>query len=411
MASSSATRWRLGCDACGAGGRVGPSASGFDAWCERCQTPARLPAAPGPGDRCGRCGAALPAEPRFVELWGMLQHLDAVLGAWAGEPGALAAILPERPRLLSDLTPPDAAPDDPPARAAALRALAHGDWRGTLAAPADADPRALAARAIAAERAGDVALANGAWGAALAAREDARARLARGALLARAGRFDEALADLALAGNGHEARWDRAAVAIMRAVAGSRGLPGAEVLARARAEAGAASAYWSDATVGRLLWTLLVERALGTATGVGRPGAGSPPAAARATLDGASRAELRAAELELEHATFWDRALVLLGWARLGEREEAGRVARPLAHELADSLLAEPSLAGEPLAGLARAVTASRSAVEEADPFGARRALAAALARGDLRRFRIPCAACARGTVGVEGVEEAGEVG
>jgi len=393
VASSSATRWRLSCDACGAGAVVGPAPAGFGVWCERCQSAATLAGAPGPGARCPRCGAPLPAGPRFVELWGMLQHLDAVLGAWAGEPAALAAILPERPKLVSDLSPPAAAPEDPPGRAAALAALARGEWRAVLAAPADADARAHAARAIAAERTGDTAAAIAGWGAVLGVGEDPRARLARGALLARAGRHDEALADLARAGDSREARWDRAAALVMRAVAGGPGLPAADVLARARAEAGKASAYWSDPTVGRLLWTLLVEHSL-------------TPEGARGGAGAATPETLRAAERELEHVTFWDRALVLLGWTRLGEPDEAARVAAPLARELAEALLAEPAVTGAPLAVVAGALADARAATERGAPAEARKALTGALAREDLRRFRIPCAACGRGTVGVEAVEE-----
>ena len=47
------------------------------------------------------------ALPRFVELWGELQHLDAVLGAWAGDPQPLATLLPERPRFVTDLADPE----------------------------------------------------------------------------------------------------------------------------------------------------------------------------------------------------------------------------------------------------------------------------------------------------------------
>jgi len=388
VASSSASRWRVACDACGAGGWVGLASPGFDVWCESCQAAAHLPGPPAPGERCERCDAPRTAAPRFVELWGELQHLDAVLGAWAAEPAALAAILPERPRLLGDLTPPRALPGDPPDRVELLRALARGDWRSVLAAPPDADARALAARAIARERTGDPAGAAAEWSAVLAQGEDPRARLARGVLHARAGDLESAAGDLERAGDGREARWDRAALLVMHAVARGEGMPGTDVLARARTEAGEASAYWSDPTVGRLLWTLLVERALAR---------GDTPA----SREPETRATLRAAERELEHATFWDRALVVLGWARLGDGEQLERVAAPLARELAASLLEEPALSGTPLADVAQAVTTARSLADVRDPRAARRALAGPLAREDLRRYRIPCAACARGTVGI----------
>jgi hypothetical protein len=395
VASSSATRWRLACDACAAGAWLGPGGDGFDAWCEACQTPQRLDAAPTPGARCARCGASLAAHPRFVELWGELQHLDAVLGAWAGDPTPLATLLPERPRFVTDLTPPAPAPGDPPARLARLAALARGDWRGALAAPPDACARAHAARAIAHERRGEGAQAIAAWDAVLAAGEDARARLARGSLLARAGRNAAAAADFALAGDGFEARWDRAALLVHEAVAAGGGAPDAARLARARAEVGTPSDYWSDPTVGRLLWSLQIEHELA------RPDAGA------GTLPDDARAALRAAESELEHDTFWDRALLLVGWVRLGALDQAARIAAPLARRQSAALLDEPALGGEKLADVARALAAARAAMDTGDPVEARHDIAAAFARDDLRRFRIPCAACGRGTVGIEETAEA----
>src|SRR5262249_30743594 len=113
------------------------------------------------------------------------------------------------------------------------------------------------------------------------------------------------------------------------------------------------------------------------------------------------------AESELEHATFWDRALVLAGWARLAALDEAARLAAPLAREQMAALAAEPALAGAPLASVARALDDARAAGDRRDPLRARRALAGALVRDDLRRFRIPCARCGRGTVGVEETREA----
>ena len=392
MASSSA-RWRLACDGCDAGAWLGARAGGFDAWCEACQTAQALAAAPGAEVRCPRCGAALFSEPRFVELHGQLQHLDAVLAAWGGDAAPLSAILPERPRFVSDLDPPAPRTDDPPARAAQLAALARGEWRAVLAVAADSDARSHAARAIAYERSGEPSAAIAEWDAALSLGEDARAHLARGALLARSGRHAEAGEDFARAGETQAARWDRASLLVHRAVAAGSGTPEPALVARARAEAGRASAYWSDPTVGRLLWSLLVER-----EAAGRSGQGGPAPS--------SRALLRSAENELEHSTFWDRSLVLLGWTRLDEAAEAARVARPLARGCIADLEREPALGGPELALVAQAVAPAREAVDRGDPLGARSAIAGALERDDLRRFRIPCARCRRGTVGVEEMME-----
>ncbi len=400
MASNNGTRWRLGCDTCEASAWVGPApGEAYDVWCEACQNAARLaapPAAPpAAGVRCVHCGAALPASPRFVELWGELQNLDAVLGAWAGDPDVLVTLLPERPRVLTDLNPPALRDDDPPARRGLLEALAHGDWRAVLDASPDADTRALTARAIACERLGQPDAALAAWDAVLASGEDARARLARGALHARAGRLEAAGSDLALAGDGFESRWNRAACRLHVAVFAGDGLPEPGELARARAEAGEPSSYWSDPTVGRLLWSLLVEREQACDRAPGETIAERP------------RRTLRAAEAEFEHATFWDRAMVVAAWSRLGALDEAARVGAPLARELSTTLLGEPALGGAGLLEVVEALAAARSAMDLGDPVEARHAIAPALARRELRRFRIPCAACGCGSVGIEEMAEA----
>jgi len=361
---------------------IGPGEHGFAAWCEACQESQHLAAPPGPGTRCRRCGAALPASPRFIELWGELQNLSAVLAAWAGEPRELVAILPERPRFLTDLTPPEVHPGDSQPLATLLAAVAHGEWRTALVMPADPDPRALAARAIAHERVGDPPAAIAEWSRLLARGGDERARLARGSLWARAGELANAGRDLAFAGDSFAARWNRAALLVHEAAGGGDGID-RERLARARAAAGPASAYWSDPTVGRLLWTLLVERA-----------------AAEPRENAVAR--LRAAEAEIEHDTFWDLALVLAGWARLGRPADAARIAQPLARQELTGLRQEPALQGLPLREVADATDAAKAAVERGEPQAARGAIAPALARGDLRRFRVPCAACGRGTVGVD---------
>jgi hypothetical protein len=106
-------RWHVGCNACDAGGWIGARESVFDAWCEGCQTHSVVApdARIGPCSRCG--GVLTTTEPRFEELLGEIQHVDAVLAAWAGDPSRLAAILPERPRYLADLTPPSSEDGDP----------------------------------------------------------------------------------------------------------------------------------------------------------------------------------------------------------------------------------------------------------------------------------------------------------
>ena len=387
----SSPRWRLACDTCETSAWVGASATRFDAWCEACQRAQSLAAAPDASARCNHCCARLFAAPRFVELWGSFQQLDAVLAAWAGDPMRLAMLLPERPVFLTDLSPPAARPDDPPALRALLAAVARGDWRATLAARAGG-ARADAARAIALERMSEPAAAIAAWDAVLAAGEDPRARLARGSLRARAGRWEEAEADLALAGDSFAARWSRAALIVTAAVHGRAGMPDAGALARARAEAGEPSAYWSDPTVGRLLWSRLVSRTL---------------AAAPRRAGEAARARLRRAEAELEHDTFWDRELVLVGWVRVGVSEEAVRVAQALARSEAHALAVEPALGGAPLGDVARALDVATRAIATGEPALARRALAAALGRDDLRRFRLPCTRCGRGSIGVEEIVEA----
>lgn len=409
VASSSGTRWRLACDACEVAVWVGPHAAngedapGYDAWCESCQIPHALTAAPGVRSLCPRCSAPIFALPRFVELWGELQHLDAVLGAWAGDPQPLATLLPERPRFVTDLDPPAPAAGDPPALVALLDAVARGDYRGALAlALPAASPRAHTARAIARERLGDVAAALADWDAVLALHPlsptaASRAHLARGSLHARAGRFAAARADLERAGNSSAARWDRASLQVHAGLATSDGLPDAGVLVRARAEAGEASAYWSDPTIGRLLWALLIERELARGAAPGVP------------LSAASRATLRAAETEFEHATFWDRAMMLVGWARLGAQDEVTRIASPLARQQSAALLDEPALHGQPLVSVTAAVAAARAAMDMGDPVDARHSLAEAFAREDLKRFRIPCASCCRGAIGIDETVESGD--
>lgn len=82
--------------------------------------------------------------------------------------------------------------------------------------------------------------------------------------------------------------------------------------------------------------------------------------------------------------------------------DSAARIAAPLARDGAAELLDEPALRGPALASVAAAVTIARAGMDAGDPVSARHALAEALARQDLQRFRIPCLRCGRGSVGLD---------
>jgi tetratricopeptide (TPR) repeat protein len=341
-------------------------------------------------------------EPRFEELFGDAQNLAAVLHAWCGDPEPLATLLPDRPRLLTDLDPPGTLPGDPPEGRQGLEALARGQFGRARASLAVA-VRAAGARGhlwrglgVAAQRLGDMAAAEAAFTRALEAEpHDTAARLNRGALRARSGDYATARADFTLAGDRHEARWDRAALLVIEAVATSPGSPEAEVLSRARAQAGEPSSYWSDHTVGRLLWALLVERALA---------AGAAPA-------GAAEGVLRAAEQELEFRTFWDRALVVHGYTVLGMKTQAGDAAASIARELLGRLVAEPFARGPAGAWLAAPLAAAMTAVGERRPGDALAAVRSVMERPEVRRYRVPCTACGKGSVGVDSFEDTGPGG
>lgn len=396
-------RIRIGCDRCEASAWIGPRPDDpalHDAWCEACQAGVTL-AADEPEPLCPLCGAALATDsPRFVELWGELQHLQVVLAAWGGRADGLRAILPDRPRFISDLTPPAAGPSDPPAVRELLGCLAKGSWDEVLEGDEVElwpDPRVKMAIAIAHERRGETAGALRAWDALLA--EDpvhTQARLARGALHAAAGRWREASDDLDLAGFGAEARWNRASLRLHRAVESSSGLPDRAELDRARDEAGRPSSYWSDPTVGRLLWTLVVERALAArALGPATP---------------ALERTVRGAELQLEFDTFWDRALVLWGYAALGWVRDVARVAAPLANGRLDAIATQAAVQGAALHPVRAALVAARLALAAGDPARAQLAIATLLEREDLSRYRIPCAHCGEGSVGIaEMLESVGD--
>jgi len=166
------------------------------------------------------------------------------------------------------------------------------------------------------------------------------------------------------------------------------------VLERARAETGEPSSAWSDHTVGRLLWSLLVERATLHLRE-------SRPECPDARV-------LRAAEQLLEFDTFWDRAMVLEGYARLGLAAEAARVAHPLALGLAQGIAGEPALAGAMAGGISTVLRGALHAMEAGRPGQACDAIVSLLRRDDLPRYRVPCV-CGRGAVGVVEVIDAGE--
>src|SRR5439155_14451397 len=155
--------------------------------------------------------------------------------------------------------------------------------------------------------------------------------------------------DFEHAGDGFEARWNRAAVSVHEAFVAQAGVPPSAILARARAAVGEASSYWSSPSVGRLLWALLAERLGAPDRGAGDGGRGSAGAAPDA-------AALEAAERELEFDTFWDRALVVRAYAAAGLRAALERTARPLAGEVLDAVAAEPALRSRRAEPIARAV-------------------------------------------------------
>ncbi|MFI5370231.1 MAG: tetratricopeptide repeat protein [Candidatus Eisenbacteria bacterium] len=397
------SRWRLACDVCDVASRIGVTGDGFTAWCEGCQRAVTTTAPPPPGTRCERCGQPLAGgAPRFEELYGRIQEIAAVVAAWDGDWALLARLLPERPRLLTDLSPPEPVTGDSPVVRDALHALGEGRWHSArerlepllaTGATTAGEPRLWRALAIAAERLGDPERAESAWSRVLDLLPgDEPARLNRGALRARRGDHTAARDDFSRAGDGHEARWDRAATRVLESVATASGTP-ATTLAAARAEAPTPTDYWIEPTIGRLLFAALVERALAHAPGAGR--------------DEDVRA-LRAAERELEFDTFWDRALVVLGYARLGLATETGVAARSLTAREMAVLRAEPAVAGPAGHALAGPLEAAARAIDAADPHAARTPLEALCARADLRRYRVPCAVCGRGSIGVEGVEEDG---
>jgi hypothetical protein len=414
-------RWHLSCDACEETAWIGRERDHVQAWCEACHASPVLEAG-AESAACPSCGAPLAVtNPRFPELWGELQNLSAVLAAWIGDTAPLAAILPERPRFLTDRTPPEPWPDDPPAVRDALGLVASGAFasgRAALAAILASEPgvaHAWRALAIAAERTGTPSLAEVACGRALTLlrpggneRMAHALRLERGALRARRGDRAGAREDFDAAGDGREARWNRAALAVIDSVVTGDGVPPAPVIAGARAEAGEPSPYWSEPTIGRLLFALLVERAIArqkTANPVASGVAAGPDSAGIGDASADAQA-LRTAEALLEFDTFWDRALVLHGYAALNLRDDARRISAALARDVVEEIATEPCLRGPAAGAIAEGIARARAAVGAGDPERAMAALAPLTERADLRHFRIPCAHCGRGSVGVDEVAE-----
>jgi tetratricopeptide (TPR) repeat protein len=392
-------RWHVACDNCGAEAWIGGRAEGMDAWCEACQHASRLAHDGKDSDAaCPHCGVAPLSTHglRFEELYGSLQDIVVVLGAWNGDAAPLEALLPDRPRFLTDLNPPAVHPRDDAATVDALEHLRRGDFAGArerleaLLPNAGGSARLWRALGIAAERLEEPALAEAAYGRALEHKESPRVRLARGALRGRRGDFAAALTDLERAGDDYEARWNRAALTVLEAVAHTTGLPPEEALGRARAEIPAPSSYWAEPTVGRLLWSLLIERLQSRA--------------ARELSTCPDERALRAAENELEFDTFWDRALVVNAYAAAGMRADLERTASALALDLLTSLASEPALAGPAAREIAEGVRHITGHVRARKPAEALAAARALLGRDDLPRYRIPCARCSVGSVGVDQV-------
>jgi hypothetical protein len=383
-AGAAAGRWRVACDTCDAGAWIGVPPSALP-WCEHCQRSVSAP-------RCPECGTTpATAEPRFLECHGVLQNLDAVLAAWAGDAAPLDRLLPRRPRFLTDLTPPSPAAGN----SRLLAEVAAGHFGAALAdatsEAASGDLASWRALAVASQRIGALAAAEAAWTRILEQRPDDQvARLNRGVLRVQDDRRLAAREDFDRAGDGFEARWNRAALRVVEAVASGR-LPSDETLRSARYDAGPPSFYWSDQTIGRLLWSLLIER----------EAVSGAPAGATA-VD-----RLRAAEAQFEHDTFWDRALILEGYARLGREADRTRVARPMAETLIAEIGAQPFLEATYAASMRESLHEVARHVRDGDPSAAGNAIERMPGREDLARYRIPCAACGRGTVGIEEYQSA----
>jgi hypothetical protein len=146
------------------------------------------------------------------------------------------------------------------------------------------------------------------------------------------------------------------------------------------------SDYWSEPTVGRLLWTLLVERARERPT---------PARCARASRSSSSTPSGTA-------------PLVAHGYAAAGLSSEFTRVARPA-----------PASCWPPWRASRRSAHARGARESRPGSWRARGGGPGAAARrgagGRVRgcsgapicaRYRVPCGACGRGSIGVDALEE-----
>ena len=91
------------------------------------------------------------------------------------------------------------------------------------------------------------------------------------------------------------------------------------------------------------------------------------------------------------------------GWALLGQRAQAIESGLPVVVDLLAKLAREPALRGAALRDVAAAVTAP---IDGEHVTEARARFDALLRRDDLRRYRIPCRRCGRGSLGVEGMDD-----
>ena len=321
---------------------------------------------------------------------------SAVARAWAGDPKPLGEILPERPRFLTDLTPPTAELGDPVLVRDAMSALARGFVRAralleTAVTQQPDEGRFWHALAIAAERTAEPALAEIAYARDRARRRPDGSARPRGA--ARPPRRLRRGARGPCAGR----RWARGELEPRRDHRARGGGDDAGAARRPRARAGAR---------GGGAGVVLLERSHGRAVAVDAAGRARRGAGPQGAFPCPDARVLRAAESAFEFDTFWDRALVVHGYARLGLTADVARVAAPLARELVAALLAEPAMKGASAREIAEPLATAAAAIDFGRPDQVAELLEPVMARDDLRHYRVPCAHCGRGSVGVERIED-----